>query len=84
VRAARFDAALASAERARSHGALSPRTRAALEVWAATAALALGREDEARASLARALDAEPGLRLDSATSPKVRRALDAVRAERAQ
>jgi hypothetical protein len=83
VRAARFEAALSSAERARREGAsLAPRTRAALEVWAATAALALGREDDARASLARALDAEPNLRLDSATSPKVRRALDAVRAER--
>jgi hypothetical protein len=85
VRAARFEAALTSADRARRDGAsLAPRTRAALEIWAATAALALGREDEARASLGRALDAEPNLRLDSATSPKVRRALDAVRAERRQ
>lgn len=85
VRAARFEAALTSANRARADGAsLAPRTRAALEVWAATAALALGREDEARASLGRALDAEPNLRLDSATSPKVRRAFDAVRAERRQ
>ncbi|HEX5066547.1 MAG TPA: hypothetical protein VFY49_10560 [Myxococcota bacterium] len=85
VRAARFEAALASADRARREGAsLAPRTRAALEIWAATAALALGREDDAKASLGRALDAEPNLRLDSATSPKVRRALDAVRAERKQ
>ena len=85
VRAARFEAALASADRARRDSAsLAPRTRAALEVWAATAALALGRDDDAKASLGRALDAEPNLRLDSATSPKVRRALDAVRAERKQ
>jgi hypothetical protein len=90
VRAARFDAALASAERARSDLAALPgrarRTRSArLEVWAATAELALGRDAEARASLGRALDADPALRLDGATtSPKVRRALEDVRAERSQ
>lgn len=89
VRAAQFEAALASAERARQGvaalraDARAPR-RARLEVWAATAALALGREGDARASLARALDADPALRLDAATSPKVRRALEAVRAERAR
>jgi hypothetical protein len=89
VRAARFDAALSSAERARRSIAALPRdARAArsarLEVDAAAAALALGREDDARASLARALDASPSLRLDAAVSPKVRRALETVRAERAQ
>ncbi|HXK22520.1 MAG TPA: hypothetical protein VMS55_07580 [Myxococcota bacterium] len=84
VRAARFDAALSSAERARreltglQRAQRAPRT-AQLEVWAATAELALGRDDEAYASLRRALDAEPSLKLDAETSPKVRRALDAVR-----
>ena len=89
VREARFEAALASAERARHAVAALPRTERAgrsarLEVSAATAALALGRDAEARASLSRALDANPALELDAATPPKVRRALEAVRAERAR
>jgi hypothetical protein len=89
VRAARFDAALDSAQRARSDltglpgRARRPRS-ARLEVWAATAELALGRDADARASLARALDADPSLRLDATTSPKVRRALEDVRAERSR
>lgn len=88
VREARFEEALASAERARSSAAgLRGRARstrsARLELYAATAELALGREAEARASLGRALDADPALRLDAATtSPKVRRALEDVRTER--
>lgn len=87
VRAARFEDALASAERARQRAAdLTGQARATrsanLEVWAATAALALGRDDEAHAGLARALEADPSLRLDAGTtSPKVRRALESVRAE---
>jgi len=87
VRAARFDAALSSAERARheltrlQREQRAPRT-AQLEVWAATAELALGRDAAAQDSLRRALDAEPSLKLDPETSPKVRRALDAVRQER--
>jgi hypothetical protein len=87
VRRAQFEEALASAERARQRAsALSGEARAArsanLEVWAATAALALGREQEARAGLSRALEADPELTLDAGTtSPKVRRALEAVRTE---
>jgi len=86
VRAAHFDAALSSADRARreltglQREQRAPRT-AQLEVWAATAELALGRDDAAHASLRRALDADPSLKLDPQTSPKVRRALDAVRQE---
>jgi hypothetical protein len=89
VRAAWFDAALVSAERTRKEVAKLPpearRTRTArLEVQAATAALALGREAEARESLSRALAADPRLTLDpGTTSPKVRRALDEVRAAQA-
>jgi hypothetical protein len=45
---------------------------ARLEVLAATAELALGRRAQARACLARALQADPGLALDPAeTSPRV-------------
>jgi hypothetical protein len=86
VRAARFDAALTSAERARreltglQRGQREPRT-ARLEVLAATAELALGRDGPAHESLRRALDADPSLKLDPETSPKVRRALEAVRQE---
>lgn len=88
LRAARFEAALESAQRARPRVAtLTGKARASrsaqLEVFAATAALALGREAEARDCLGRALDANPALHLDPATtSPKVQRAFDAVRAER--
>lgn len=88
VRAARFDAALASSAALRPQLAAAPRgsTRRGLivetEVLAATAELALGRENEAVASLRRALTAEPGLELDpSRTSPKVVRALEAARGE---
>jgi len=86
VRAARFDAALSSAERARRELTTLPQKKRAprtaqLEVLAATAELALGRDDAAHASLRRALDADPSLKLDPDTSPKVRRALEAVRQE---
>ena len=46
--------------------------RARLELLAATAEVALGRRNAARASLARALEADPDLQLDPAeTSPKL-------------
>jgi hypothetical protein len=85
---ARFEEALASAAEGRAAvgrlGAAADASQTAeLETLAATAAIALGREAEARRSFARALDAEPGLTLDPArTSPKVRRAFDAVREQR--
>jgi hypothetical protein len=88
VRSARFEAALASADQGRAAAAklgshADPARRARLEVLAATAALALGRADDAKQSFARALDADPDLALDPAsTPPKVVRALDAARAER--
>lgn len=85
LREADFEAALASAQRvARQLGDSNAdpggrERRARAEVVAATAQVALGREDEARRSFERALQADPGLRLDPATtSPKVRRAFDAA------
>jgi hypothetical protein len=86
LRAANFEAALSSVERLRRRlgeqstaaGARARQARA--EVVAATAEIALGREDAARKSFERALAADPALRLDpAATSPKVRRAFDAAR-----
>jgi hypothetical protein len=90
VREAQFEAALASADQGRAAAArlgshADPARTAKLEVLAATAALALGRADAASQSFARALDADPGLKLDPAsTPPKVMRALDAARAERSR
>jgi hypothetical protein len=90
VRGAQFEAALASADAGRAAAArlgsqLDPARTAQLEVLAATAALALGREGDAKQSLDRALDADPGLALDPVrTPPKVVRALDAARAERSR
>lgn len=88
VRKARFDDALAGAETLRSRiaeappGAARSGLAADLEVAAATAQLALGRESQAVASLRRALDAKPDLALDPrTTSPKVLRALERARAE---
>lgn len=90
LREARFEEAEEAALRLR--GPLSrlgsdPAVRALrvrAELAAATAQLALGRRDEARASLGHALDADPGLELDPIrTPPKVRRALEAVRRARA-
>jgi len=87
VQGARFDAALASADALRSRLAAAPDgtarrgLEAELEVLAATAQLALGREEGAQASLRRALEAELELALDPrATSPKVLRALERARA----
>jgi tetratricopeptide (TPR) repeat protein len=82
---ANFEAALAVAEQLRrqlrdtaaTSGARERQARA--EVVAATAEIALGREDAARKSFERALAANPKLRLDpAATSPKVRRTFDAA------
>jgi len=57
-----------------------PRRRAELEVLAATAEIALGQEEAARASLERALRAQPELRLDPARySPKLIRLFEEVR-----
>lgn len=88
VKAAQFEAALESAARGRAAakqlgGAADTKRAAQLEVLAATAALALGRGDDATSSFGRALDQDPQLALDPATtSPKVRRALERARAER--
>jgi len=88
VRTAQFEQALAKAPglRARLSRAPAGGTRTSLiaqaEVLAATAALALGRSDDADASLRRALAADPALALDpSTTPPKVLRALAAARGE---
>jgi hypothetical protein len=83
---ARFELALEWVERGR--GLLEgqeptgerPRERARLEVLAATAEIALGREEAARASLERALRAQPELRLDPARhSPKLIRLFEEAR-----
>ncbi len=87
LREARFEDALARVERARAE--LPERRRLVpaktrLEVVGATAALALGREDEARAGFGRALALDPSLELDRAAhSPKVYRLFRAVRESRA-
>jgi hypothetical protein len=89
LRAARFEAAMAGATEVRTQlegladdDELRAR-RVRLEVLAATAQIALGREGEARESFGRALAARPDLELDpTKTSPKVIRVLDAVRAAR--
>jgi tetratricopeptide (TPR) repeat protein len=82
---ANFEAALAVAEQLRRQLRNTAATEAArerqarAEVVAATAEIALGREDAARKSFERALAADPKLRLDPAvTSPKVRRTFDAA------
>ena len=88
VRTAQFEQALARAPSLRARLAHAPAggTRTSLiaqaEVLTATAELALGRGDDADASLRRALAADPSLALDPATtSPKVLRALEAARGE---
>jgi hypothetical protein len=85
VRSARFEEALVDVPGLRKQLAVapagSPRTNLIVqtEVLAATAELALGRATGAEASLERALDADPDLVLDPATTPrKVLRAFDAV------
>lgn len=88
-RQARFEEALAAAERARSALPIGwsddvQRRRARIEVAAATAQVALGREHEARRSFGQALQADPDFRLDArSTSPKVMRAFDAARSANA-
>lgn len=86
LRDARFELALEWAERGRrllaSQGPARepPEKRVQLEVLAATAEIALGREEAARESLGRALRAQAGLSLDPAVhSPKVVRLLESVR-----
>ncbi|HVP31780.1 MAG TPA: LysM domain-containing protein [Myxococcota bacterium] len=88
LRDARFEETLADTGKARtlltplgSDPGTSDR-RAHLEVVAATAEVALGREDEARASFERALAADPGLALQPEhMSPKVLRLFDETRAK---
>lgn len=81
VKSARFEEALSDAVEVR-RAAPGPGERARVEVLAATAALALGRREEADVHLGLALAEQPDLALDPATTPpKVRRALDRVRAE---
>jgi tetratricopeptide (TPR) repeat protein len=86
LRAARFEEALARLDEARRRLPRPPAAgaadrRARLEGLAATANVALGRDDEARERFGSALRADPSYRLDpGATSPKVLRAFDAARA----
>ena len=91
VRSAQFERAVAAGPALRSRLSRAPAggTRTSLtaqtEVLVATAELALGRTAAADASLKRALAADPQLALDPATTaPKVLRALDAARGERAE
>lgn len=90
LRAARFEEALAAAQAAREESETFPasdpvrRLRAALEVVAATAEVALDRYGDAILSFERALEADPGLELDPrTTSPKVLAVFERVRAARA-
>lgn len=87
LRNARFEEALVDARRARSllRGLDSQpgvaERRARVETLSAMAEVALGRDDAARASFARALDADPLMALDPNTvSPKVLRAFEEARA----
>jgi len=87
IRRAHFEEALQKAEEARGAvpstgdpAALRQR-RVRADVIAGTAQVALGREADARTSFERAIQTDPSLRLDRATtSPKVVRAFDAARA----
>jgi hypothetical protein len=86
VRQAHFEEALATATKARE---AVPQTgdpaelrqrRARADVIAGTAQVALGQDADARASFERALQTDPSLQLDRAsTSPKVLRAFEAAR-----
>jgi LysM repeat protein len=89
LRSARFEQALAEANAARSllrpletqPGAAERRAR--LEVLAGMAEVALGHDIAARASFARALEADPLLTLEpNAVSPKILRVFEEARAER--
>lgn len=80
IRSARFDDALGELNRVRQD-AVRPEERVRLEVLAATAQVAFGDETAARASIERALRADPKLALDQdSTSPKLLRVLDDARA----
>ena len=87
LHAARFEEALAGASRARGMldtVAGDPAAQGAIvrtELLTATVLIALGRDEAARESLARALDANPDLTLDpSRTSPKVVEVFEGMRA----
>lgn len=86
LRAARFEQSLASAGEARDridarNEAADDPARVRLEIASATAYLALGQNDAALESLARALIADPDLELDPALiSPKVLTVFRAARA----
>jgi tetratricopeptide (TPR) repeat protein len=86
LRGARYEEAIESAQKARAAlerlgdgGAVSSRA-ARLEILSGSAEVALGRGSDAEASFTRALEADPSLRLDSASvSPKVVRAFEETR-----
>lgn len=89
LQSAHFEEALRSAEKLRAalptaeSAPTARQQRAEVEVIAATAELALGKNEAARTSLARALQADPQLSLDPLTTPpKVSRALEEVRQKR--
>lgn len=85
-RAAVDRAALARAKLARlePHPAVV-RRRARIEMLTATAQIALGLQDDARASVERALRAEPDLELDPLLAPpKLRRLIESARAQLAE
>jgi len=88
LRGARFEEAIARIDAIRGRlegldgGDAGPRLRARTEVMAATAYVALDREDAARECFRHALAAEPALDLDpTTTAPKVLRVFRAVREE---
>lgn len=90
LRAARFDEALHSTkaserllQAASADDPVAALQRSRLEIVRATVHSAFGNDEEAKRSLERALDANPELALDPASSPrKVLRALEATKAER--
>ena len=91
LRQARFRAVLEASQRLRSELLAlqdqpgSRQRRARVEVMAATALVALGRSESAAQSFDRALDADPDLILDPAsTPPKIQRLLEEVRAQRGE
>ena len=86
LRNARFEEALVDARKARSLlRALDPQPgvaqrRARVETLSGMAEIALGRDDAARASFSRALEADPLLALDPDTvSPKILRVFEEAR-----